>query len=105
MRDGWSTGGVAEELDALVRRLHDRQMQWQTEGHDGGDRTPVAEAERDLVHYVMWVNGVDPKERLVSPIAALSKENLVVVESGDDGEPEFILRFACGWGWRVAILE
>src|SRR5262245_37821354 len=104
MRDGWAKGGVAEELDALVRRLHDRQVQWQTEGHDGGDRAPVAEAERDLVRYVMWVNGVDPHEgSLVSPIAALSQENLVVVESGEDGEPEFLLRFACGW--RVAILE
>jgi hypothetical protein len=104
MRDGRAQAGVAEELDALVRRLHDRHMQWQIEGHGGGDHAPVAEAERDLFRYVMWVNGVDPQEgSLVSPIAALSEENLVVVESGEDGEPEFLLRFVCGW--RVAILE
>ena len=103
MRAGRAEAGVAEELDALVGRLLDRQMQWQIECYDGEDRALVAEAERDLVRYVMWVNGVDPEERLVSPIAALSKENLVVVESGGDGEPEFILRFACGW--RVTILE
>jgi hypothetical protein len=103
MRGGRGEGGVAEELDALVSRLHDRHMQWQIEGHDGGDRALVAEAEQDLVRYVMWVNGVDPKERLVSPIAAFSEENLIVVESGGVGEPECILRFVCGW--RVAILE
>jgi hypothetical protein len=106
MRGGRGEGGVAEELDALVRRLHVRHMQWQIECHDGGDRGDralVAEAERDLVRYVTWVNGVDPKERLVSPIAALSEEKLVVVESGGDGEPECILRFVCGW--RMAILE
>ena len=103
MRAGRAEAGVAEELDALVGRLLDRQMQWQIECYDGGDRALVAEAEQDLVRYVMWVNGVDPKERLVSPIAALSGENLIVVESGGDGEPECILRFVCGW--RVAILE
>jgi hypothetical protein len=63
MRDGRAEAGVAEELDALVRRLHDRHEQWQIEGHDGedcGDRALLAEAERDLVRYVMWVNGVAP---------------------------------------------
>jgi hypothetical protein len=104
MRGGRGEGGVAEELDALVRCLHERHEQWEIEGPEGGAGALVAEAERDLARYVMWVNGVDPKEgSLVSPIAALSEHNLVVVESGGDGEPEFRLRFVCGW--RVALLE
>jgi hypothetical protein len=62
-----------------------------------------ASAEQDLIQHVMRVNGVNPEERFLScPIAALSKEWLVVISSGDDGDQGFTLEFIPRH--RVAIL-